>query len=220
MITYKVTPNQEQIGEAISLFKFLGGNSSDAVRIAINKAGPKIRTLSSSEIRSQVRLKASYLNGKDSTGKQRLSFVRATKSKLTGAIQTPSRGLLLSRFSTDSQISGDKVGWYRPPEVPPRGIRVKVKPSGSPQPVTGGSDADGSPFYMVLKNSRALGIAVRRKDSGPNGGKLKVLYGPSVSQVFTDVKDKVTPAAGEEYERQLLDSIRYLLQKKYPPEAP
>jgi len=103
-VEYKVEPNREQLREAIAFFEFVGGNTRDAMRIAINKAGPKIRTASSSEIRSQVRLKAGFV-------KQRLKFTRSTRAKLSGAIRTPSRGLLLTRFSTNSLISGDKVSW-------------------------------------------------------------------------------------------------------------
>ncbi len=53
-------------------------------------------------------------------------MTKATRSRLSAAIKTPSRGLLLSRFSTDTLIAGDKVGWSRPPLVPKNGIRIKI----------------------------------------------------------------------------------------------
>lgn len=212
MIKYEVKADPEDIKEAVALFEFVGGNTSDALRVAINKTGPKVRTKSSAEIRAQIRIKATYLNAKDSSGKQRLSFTRATRKKLTGAISTPSRGLLLSKFSTDTRITNDKTSWILPPKPPARGIKVKVKPNGSPRSV------GRSAFYMVLPKSRALAI-VRRKDTlGPKGGKIDVLYGPSVSQVFNDVRDKVTPFAEREYQSQLIDAMRFVLQKKFPKE--
>jgi hypothetical protein len=90
-----------------------------------------------------------------------------------------------------------------------------VSPSGGTKPVTGDSTTTGKPFYLVLKNSRALGIAARLRGSS----KLKVFYGPSLSQVFNTVRGDVLPQASEEYQAQLLDAMRYLLAKKYPPEG-
>lgn len=212
MIQYEIKVDREQLNEATSLFEFMGGNSADAIRIAINKTGPKVKTLTSAKIREQVRLKAGYVG-------ERLSFDRATRSNLVGKITTPSRGLLLSRFSTDAQIASDKISWIYPPDEPPRGIRVKVKPSGSTEVVTGGSDVQGQPFYMVLRNSGALGIAARRVNAGPQGGKIKVFYGPSLSQVMQGNLDELQPKAGDEFQVQILDAMRYLLAKQYPPEA-
>lgn len=203
MISYTVQANPDDVKEAVSLFEFVGGNTNDAVRIAINKAAPKVKTKASAAIRTQVRLKASYV-------KEKLVLTKATRKNLQGAIKTPSRGVLLSKFSTDTRITNDKVTWLIPPPLPARGIKVKVKPIGSPK----GLSSDH--FYMVLPKSRALAI-VRRKDTpGPKGGKIDVLYGPSVSQVFSDVRDEVLPYAGDEYQAQLLDAMRYILQKQYP----
>lgn len=205
MIGYSVSANKDQIADAISLFEFVGGNTTDAVRIAINKSAPKVRTKASSAIRTQVRLTASYV-------KDKLTITRATRLNLSGAIQTPSRGLLLSKFSTDTQVASDKISWLIPPEVPSRGIKVKVKPVGTPKPL--GKDY----FYMVLPNSRALAITRRRETPGPKGGMIDVLYGPSISQVFNTVRDDVLPEASDIYQAQLLDAMRYILQKKHPPE--
>lgn len=205
MIGYSVRVNKAQVADAVSVFEFIGGNTSDAVRIAINKSAPKIKTRASREIRNQVRLRAGYVG-------DRLTIVKATRDKLDGRIRTPSRGLLLSKFSTDSQISGDKVSWFKPPPAPARGIKVKVKPTGSTK--SPGPDT----FYMVLPKSRALAIVRRRDKPGPEGGLIDVLYGPSLSQVFNDVKNDVLPEAEQEYQAQLLDAMRYILVKKYPPE--
>jgi len=202
---YSVKVDRGDVEEALSLLEFVGGNASDAVRVGINKAGPKIRTKASSEIRSQVRLKASYV-------KDRLKLTKASRRKLEGRISTPSRGLLLSRFSTDANISGDKVSWIKPPPEPARGIKVKVKPAGPIKTMS------NDWFYLVLRGSGRVGIARRRPKGqlGPRGGKFDVAYGPSLSQVFTDVKDDILPEAGEIYQEQVLDAVRFLLQKKTP----
>jgi len=209
MIEYDVQVDKDSLREAQSLFEFVGGNSDDALRIAINKAGPKIKTAASKAIRSQVRLKAKYVNDK-----KRLRFDKASRSSLSGAIRAESRGILLSRFSTDTLIADpNRAGWIKPPVIPPRGIRVKVKPSGSAEVM--GKEW----FYMVLPNSRALAIARRKPGgaTGAQGGKYDIAYGPSVSQVFrNETRDRLLPEAGAELQKQMLEAMRYLLQKKYP----
>lgn len=204
---YRVDVDKTQLAEAISLFEFVGGNTTDALRVAINKTTPKIRTLSSSKIREQVRLSASYVRGK-------LTIRKATKANVSGAINTPKRGLLLTKFSTDPTIASDGVRWIRPPLVPTSGIRVKVKPTGAAKIVSPGATG-AKPFYIILKDSKALGIARR---NSKNRNDIEVLHGPSLSQVFDDVRQDVTPAAQDELNRQVIDAMRYILVKKYPPE--
>jgi hypothetical protein len=109
-------------------------------------------------------------------------------------------------------VANESISWIKPPPQPFGGMFVKVKPSGAAKKI-GRADAS-KPFYVVLKNSRALGIARRLAD-----GKLDVLHGPSLSQVFDGVRGDVLPAAGVELQAQLLDAMRYLLVKKFPPEA-
>lgn len=206
---FRADVDREQIAAALRHFNFVGGNVDDAMRIAINKTAPKIRTLSSAKIREQVRLSAAYV-------KDKLTIRRATRAKLSGAISAEKRGLLLTKFSTDAQASSDGIRWLRPPARPAGGIRVKVKPSGGTKKVSPGSDG-GQPFYIVLKNSHALGIA-RRIGSGRND--IEVLHGPSISQVYNDVRNDVAPEAGAELTRQMQDAMRYILQQRSPPEPP
>jgi hypothetical protein len=182
------------------------------VRIAINEAGKEVKTASSQAIRASINLKAAYVKGK-------LGFKRATNSNLSGKITTPSRGILMTRFSTDPLIANaEKVSWVKPPAIPARGIRVKVKTNSRAVRFYGTKgdnlpEMEGAPFYMVLKNSRALGIARRIKGSR----KVHVFHGPSVSQVFNRVKDEVP--ASEIYTKQLIDAMRYVLTKRKPTES-
>jgi hypothetical protein len=207
-VAYAVQVDPAQVKDAVSLFEFVGGNTDEALRVSINKTAPKTRTIASREIRNQVRLQAAYVN-------ERLSIIKATRKNLSGRIRAASRGLLLSRFSTDPLISGDKVGWIRPPLVPGSGIRVRVKPDGAVKTVTGDSETRGNkPFYMVLNGGQNVAIAARLTGSK----KIKVFSGPSLSQVFNTVRADVTPQAAEIFEAELLDAMRYLLAKKYPPE--
>ncbi|MEE4250696.1 MAG: hypothetical protein V2I38_08915 [Alcanivoracaceae bacterium] len=207
MTSYSVTANKDQIADAVSFFEFVGGQTTDAVRIAINRAAPKVRTKASQAIRQQVRLKAAYVN-------EKLSITKATRQKLSGAIQAESRGILMSKYSTNTQVASDKIGWILPPPNPPGGIKVKIKPTGTTQAVTGKpGEITGKPFYMILPNSRALAIVGRK----PGGG-IKVFSSPSVSQVFNTVRDDVLPQASDIYQDELLDAMRYILAKQYPKE--
>lgn len=204
--SYNIQVDEAALKDAISTFEFIGGNTADALRIAINKTAPKIKTAASKAIRSQVRLAASYVG-------DRLVLRKATRARLSGAIGTPSRGLLLSRFSTDSAIAGEKVGWIRPPLIPGNGIKVKVKPNGAAKAAPGLNG--NKPFYILLNGGQNVGIAAR---TGPARKDIKVFSGPSLSQVFNTVRGDVLPAAAAEFQTQLIDAMRYLLVKKYPPE--
>lgn len=220
-IRYSVDVDEAAVADAVAAFEFVGGNSADALRIAINKCAPKIKTAASKAIRAQVNLKADYV-------RERLIITKATKSRLSAAIKTPSRGMLMTRYSTDSTVAlgVDKFSWIRPPLIPANGIKIKIKTTGSAKWAPSLKDtSDGSaggkknrPFYMVLKNSNTLGIAARLHTPGPKGGRFKVFNSPSLSQVFNTVRNDVLPDAGQELTAQLLDAMRYLLVKQHPPE--
>jgi len=166
------------------LAKFSDGGRRAHAR-SLNQTVTKARTESSQDIRKQIRLNAAY-------AKSLLTITKASQQRLQSKVSTPDRGLLLSRFSTDTGVSGDKVGWLKPPPVPPRGIRVKVKPTGGAKVFDGDRDIKGKPFYMVLPGtSGRVAIVGRKRKLGSQGGEIKVFYGPSLSQVFTDVKDEV-----------------------------
>ena len=166
------------------LAKFSDGATRAHAR-SLNKTVTKSRTESSKEIRKQVRLNAAYV-------KSLMTITKASQKTLQAKISTPSRGLLLSRFSTDTSIAGDKTSWLKPPAIPKRGIRVNVKPTGGAKVFEGDSEIEGKPFYMVLPGTNGrVAIAGRRSKIGSDGGRIKVFYGPSLSQVFTDVKEDI-----------------------------
>lgn len=202
--SYNLEVDREQIKEVLSLFEFVGGNTADALRIAINKTTPKVRTASSSAIRTQVRLSASYV-------RDNLTIKKATRASLDGRITTPSRGIMLSRFSTDSTISGEKVSWFKAPLTPKNGIFVNVKAGGVRKKVVG--KHGGNIFYALLNNRQTVAIA----ESIPGTKKIDVLHGPSLSQVFNTVRADVMPMARAEYQAQVIDAMRYILRKQNPP---
>jgi hypothetical protein len=214
MSEFQVKVNQEQVRQAVSLFEFVGGNSGDALRVAINKAGPKVRTMASKGVREEINVSASFLNELDSSGRKRLDFVRATRAKVSGAIRTQSRGLLLSHFEHGAKAS--LLGNIFTPDYP---IKVKVKKgTGQIKTLEGDNDVYGEPFYIRLKNSKKVGIGMWRRNAGEKGGRVEILYGPSVSQVFRKIKDDISPQAGDELTDQLFSAMNYLLKKQHPKE--
>lgn len=211
MIGYTIKPNEDDLASALSLFEFVGGNTTTAIRVAINKTLPIAKTKSASAIGEQVNLSASYIKGK--LGKP----IKATKYNLVGRIKPDQRGILLSRFEHGAKVS--LIGGRLTPDKP---IKVKVnKGAGQIKPVVGGKDIVGKPFYFRLKNAKdglSYGIGAFRKESGPRGGRFKAFYSTSVSQVFKNVKDDITPEMEDVYQNQLVDAMRYVLQKKHPKE--
>ena len=205
-MTNAVEVNQDQVKEVLSLFEFVGGNAKNAIRVAINKSLPITKTANSKGIRAELKISAREVGKK-------LVVAKASSSKLEGSIKASKKGRLLSRYSTIPAIRNDSWSSLSPPAVPPRGIRVEVTP-GQRKVVQGSSEGKGSPFYIILPSSRSVAIAQRRKTAGPKGGTLNILYGPSVSQGFKNIKEDVP--ADDIYQAKMLESINYLLRKQYP----
>lgn len=203
MTAYTIEVDEAQIAEAKAFFTFVGGNSEKALQVAINRAGPIIKVDASKRIREDINLKASYVKG-------RLEFIGARKGSLTGRISANRRGILLSRFSTSPQVRDPGRKWNKPPPLPARGIRVKVKPKNGTKAMT------RSAFYMVLKDSLALGIVTR--DRSKTNGQYDVKHGPSVSQVFDDTRAKILPKAGQTLTDELARAMGFLLRKQFPKE--
>ena len=212
MIIFSVTPDQDQLREAKELFQFVGGNAKEAVRIAVNKTAQRMRIVARKEIRKDVRLSLSYVNDK-------LKVRTAKKGQDSARITTPSRGLRLTKYSIDDSIAAENVSWIKPPlaavrqkggKTPP--FMVQVKPNGSLESVTG-KEKKSKPFVIVGKNNGAL-ILVQRNAAG----KLDALYGPSLSQVFSGVRERIIPDAEKELIKQMNAAMNTLLKKQFPAE--
>ena len=183
----RIRIDQAAVREIYEDLAHINNGAPRAMSRAINHTLGVVRTEASVEIRKQVKLKAGYV-------KDKLKIRRATTSKLYGAIQAPTRGTLLTRYPHRQYVKG--------------GIGVQVKPSGGKQKMP-------SAFFITLGNG-VQAIAVRTK-WGPGLGRsegLKVLYGPSVSQVFTDVKDDLQEPGGNRLMRRLAYEADRLLARQ------
>ena len=167
-----------------------------AASMAVNATARRARGNAAERMLKQVAFPHNYLAEKAG----RLKIARyASKDKLEATIEARDKPTSLSRFvrgGAKVRTKGSKAG---------PGLHVVVKP--------GFAQYMRSAFIMKLKNGN-LGLAVR-SDSAPRRGakplyakkatKLWLLYGPSVDQVFKDVRGQIVDDAEmfmeREYER-------------------
>ncbi|PKF60619.1 hypothetical protein CW745_13895 [Psychromonas sp. psych-6C06] len=171
---------------------------------AINATARKAKNLAKKGIGQQVNLAPSYINSK-------LRIITpATPGNLTAVIGAESRGVLLTRFDAQqvtksvknkSRSKGDKRRGLAPGQKS-KGVTIKVKRKGSRKFLPA--------FFLPLKNGNGvngMALAVR---TGKGRGAIKVLHGPSVSQVFKTVKADIAPQVSEMAVNALLDELELL----------
>jgi hypothetical protein len=174
----QIKMDRAAVREIEATLQHIKNGSNRAMASAINHTLGVTRTEASSEIRKDVKLKAAYV-------RERLQLRKASVTRPEGRITTPTRGILLSRFPNREYVRG--------------GVGVQVKPTGGKKRMPGA-------FYITFANG-VTAIAIRTKRGAGLGRRegLKVLYGPSVSQVFTDVKDDLQAPSGE----RLIERMRH-----------
>lgn len=178
-----------------------------AARLAINDTARKTRTEGSKAIREQVSLKASYV-------RKHLQLRPANDANLRATITATKRPVLLSRYGAKQltrkakqpRRSTGNPRWNIQPGRKSAGVSVKVKAQGPRKKMR-------SAFFIPLKAGKyhsagATGVAVR---TGPRPDDYRVLHGPSVDQVWRDVREQVSPAAGVNLQRQFIRQLERLL---------
>ena len=193
MAGLNVRLNQQDIDTANRLLNGVKNGAKRAITRTLSRTLDKAATRANQEIRKDVRLTATYVRGK--LLKNKPSF-----SKPTAILSAEKRGVLLTRYKYRVLAKG-------------KGVRVWVKQSGS--------SADMPSAFLVrnLKNSGADGIALppgikAPRDQGitsSGGTQFDVLHGPSVSQVFTEVKDEIEPEMSAFATQELLRQIDVIL---------
>jgi hypothetical protein len=168
--------------------------TTNALKDTINGAVKFGYAESSRQIRAEVNFTQDYI-GSVEQGNRLAVTQYATNTNLEGTITAKQRAVSLARFA-DNRTLGGKAG-----------VTVKVKAGGSARLLA-------TAFLIKLQAGNAavtqdnfnIGLAIRLKPGQTLGNKttavpyskgdpnLYLLYGPSVDQVFNDVRDKVTPA--------------------------
>lgn len=180
---------------------------AQAQALAINKTADRARTQADRAIREQINFPASYLR----PSAQRLYVSRyASQANPEAKITARMRPTMLARFVTSGSPAG---GGNR---ATPITLAVRAGSAGSVKrrmfliSLPGGRGGDGE------DNPRNLGVAIRlkpgevihnKKVMQRLKGNLYLLYGPSISQIFSTVREDITPDTLEfaeaEFARQL-----------------
>lgn len=176
---------------------------------AINEAARYGQAESSRRIREQVAFKASYVGSAEDPGARLRVAKRARAGDLEAVIAGRTRPTSLAQFQTGAKLG---KGGY---------VRVKVSATKGARTIPGA-------FPMRLRRGGVYdpgsvnqGIAVRLKDGKlPAGlnkkqmvqvdGSLYLLYGPSVDQVFRDVRYDVQEPVADVLESSFLRNFARL----------
>lgn len=166
--------------------------------LAVNEGARYGRAEGSRQIVQEVAFKKSYVS-KNLFVKQ-----KATGETMEAVIEGRFRPTSLAEFATSPRKFGKQ-----------RGVRVRVS-------AKGGAKRLGRGFFVRLRRGNTgelgnVGLAVRLKPGerlqnkrnaallrNDKHGSLYLLYGPSVNQVFFDVREKITPKVLDRVEKEFL----------------
>lgn len=190
-----------------NFFQRFPQQSAIAQRDAINTVGRYAYAESSRLIRQQVNLTQNYL-GSAAAGNRLKITQRATESRPVLRISANLRAVSLARFAGNRDVAASRRG---------KGVRITVKP-GSSRTLRSAFLVKLRPGTQTIAEQFNLGLVVRVPKNGtinvanprrysrkdPN---LFLLYGPSVDQIFRqvreDVEDGVVDRLTAEYLRQM-----------------
>lgn len=170
-----------------------------AVR-AINRTTERTAVEARKRVRDQVAFPAQYLTGRDGNGRQRLGVTRKARSgQLEAEITGRFRPTMLARFATRGAV-GQKGGVTV--QVAPGFARLMRRAFLIRLPAGRGGDAE-------TKANMGLAIRLRPGETIENKRKMVqmkngayLLFGPSVDQVFTTVRNDMTPDTLDFLERE------------------
>lgn len=171
----RIELDESQMGELRLLIENVGDGSKKLLARSLNKTAAKAKTLASVKIRQQVNLKAAYITGSKNGSKPKLAVVRATYKNLVAKLSAERRGTLMTRYPYTMRRRG--------------GATVKVKTAGARKELPGA-------FLVTLRagDRSVQALAILHPDGGTyttGHARIKVLYAPSVSQVFDDVRGEI-----------------------------
>lgn len=198
------TVKLEGLDRALQQFEGLEGKVKRAARLSINSAARRYRTEGSRLIRQEVKLKASYVN-------KHLKAVPARGDKLEARISATRRPVLLSRYGA-KQLTR-KAKSTRAKGDAYRGIAAGRKAAGVSVAVKHGRKKMRGAFLIRLRAGRyndagAWGVALR---TGQGRDAYKILHGPSVDQLWRDVRVDIAPGVSAYVSQEFLRQLDRLL---------
>lgn len=167
----------------------IGEEIPQAIADELNATAAAARERGIQEITKRVNLTKQYVA-------DHLTLVKAGGSRFEATVYARARGVLLTRFP------------YQVLRVPNK-TKKGTKPAGiTGQIVPGRTYTQPKFFRLRLLGSEAPGIAVR---VGKPRKAIKVLHGPSVSQVFRTT----LPALSSEFATRLADRVSFAIERIY-----
>lgn len=185
----EITIDQTQLDQAESRLRNINNGFPRAFSRALNRTSVRAKTRGIQDIRLDVGLTTTYLRTVIWSSNDRFEN-KATFSNLQSKVSARRRGLRLFNFLR-SQI------WAQP-------IRTRVKPAGA-------SHVWNNAFFLRLRSGTlaggSLGIFIRENRE------LKHLYGPSPSQVWTEVHQDIMPEMQDYLQEQLETEVNGVLRQ-------
>lgn len=182
---FELKIDRDKVDDLVSLLDGIDQGAEKALYRALKRVQSKAKTRVSQMIRNHPK---HGLNLGAAYVKSKLNVGKPTYSNLTARLYASKRGTLLTRFPYRKKASG--------------GINVKVLRKGSYKNLPGA-------FIMEnLKNSGATGIAIRK------GGKIKMLYAPSISQALNQHLPQLSDEMGEYALEALEKEVSGVLRQK------
>lgn len=181
-----------------------------ASAFAINEAARYGQAESSRRIREQVAFKASYIGSAEDPGARLRVSKRATPGDLTGIIAGRTRPTSLAQFQTSAKLGKNgyvrvKVSASRGSRTIPNAFPIKLRRgTGAYEP---GNSNEG--VAVRLKDGK-LPAGLNKKQMVQVDGNLYLLYGPSVDQVFRDVRFDVQEPVADVLESSFLRNFARL----------
>lgn len=177
--------NSSELDDAKHMLSSLDAGALRALVRAVNHAASRARTRGSRLIRDEVKLPAAYVN-------ERLKVrSKASATDPTAVISGRGRATQLSRFGARQLTTKAKL----PGKRRLAGARVEVTP-GQKKVMPGA--------WLMKQKGGNTGLMIR---TGPKRNDYKALYGPSVDQLWQNIREQVAP---EVEDTMLLELIRQL----------
>lgn len=178
--------NRDQLNDVQLMVKGIAVNGPKVLSRSLNKTAAKARTVSSKKIREQVNLKAGFVN-------ERLKIDKANWGSLKARLSAKRRGLLIGNYlhgvtgrtAKGNNRYGKLIDYNAKKKMYSVGdlsqpLKLKIKPRGGAKAVP--------KDWFILPKLKGVNIPALAKREG---NKLKVIYAPSISQVFSDVRDDI-----------------------------
>lgn len=189
---------QKGLSDAISDLVDLPTNMRKALVSAVNAVVPEAYSLSVERITDQVALTKAYV-------KSRLYISQtATLQDPLAVISGRVRSTQLRRYQ------GTQL--YAPAKLPGKrrlaGTSVRVKTGGATKVLNHAWIIKLKYGDLDAKAGKTIGIAMR---TGSGRNDYRILYGPSVDQVFRDVKDEIRPEVEQMLSAEVLKQMAGIL---------